>query len=180
MTEEKLFSRVVRVDAIPREGQVIAIEASPAEREELASFYRLPAIAALTATLRVEPWGRGGARVTGAVHGEVTQTCIVSLDPFPATVDEEVDVRFAPQAAANSGSVATEETQTFSLVDEDEPDPVIDGTIDLGALTAEFLALGLDPYPRKPGVAFDEERPNSQPMDSPFAALAEGNKRRSD
>ena len=30
--------------------------------------------------------------------------------------------------------------------------------IDLGALAAEFLALGLDPYPRKPGVAFDGAR----------------------
>jgi uncharacterized metal-binding protein YceD (DUF177 family) len=179
MTEERLFSRVVRVDAIPRDGQVIAIEAAPTEREELASFYQLPAIAALTATLRVEPWGRGGARVTGAVHGEVTQTCVVSLDPFPATVDEEVDVRFAPQTAANSGSMATKEPQTFSLVDEDEPDPIIDGTIDLGALTAEFLALGLDPYPRKPGVAFDEERTNLEPTDSPFAALAKGVKPKS-
>ncbi len=181
MTEEKPFSRVVRVAAIPREGQAMAIEAAPAEREELASFYRLPAIAALTATLRLDPWGQGGARVTGAVHGEVTQTCVVSLDPFPVTVDEEVDVRFAPQTGANSGSVATKETQTVSLVDEDEPDPIIDGTIDLGALTAEFLALGLDPYPRKPGVAFDEERPDSEPTDSPFAALlTEQNKRRSD
>jgi hypothetical protein len=114
------------------------------------------------------------------VHGEVTQTCVVSLDPFPATVDDEVDVRFAPQTAANSGSVATKETQTFSVVDEDEPDPIIDGTIDLGALTAEFLALGLDPYPRKPGAAFDEERGSSEPADSPFAALAERNKQRSD
>jgi uncharacterized metal-binding protein YceD (DUF177 family) len=172
MTDEKLFSRVVRVDAIPRDGQVIAIEAAPVEREELASFFKLPAIAALTATLRVEPWGHDGARVTGAVHGEVTQTCVVSLDPFPATVDEEVDVRFAPRTVANSGSVAAKEPQTFSLVDEDEPDPIIDGTINLGALAAEFLALGLDPYPRKPGVAFDEEQTNSEPVDSPFAALA--------
>jgi hypothetical protein len=171
MSEEKLFSRVVRVDAIPREGQVVTIEANPAERERLASFYRLPAIAALTATLRVEPWGRGGARVTGAIHGQVAQTCIVSLEPFPASVDEEADVRFAPRTTVNSGSTATNEAPTFSLADEDEPDPVIDGTIDLGALAAEFLALGLDPYPRKPGAVFDEERTNSEPTDSPFAAL---------
>lgn len=176
MTEEKLFSRVVRVDAIPREGQVVTIEANPAERERLASFYQLPAITALTATLRVEPRGQGGARVTGAIHGEVTQTCIVSLDPFPATVDDEVDVRFAPQTTVNSGSAATHEAQTFSLADEDEPDPVIDGTIDLGALVAEFLALGLDPYPRKPGVVFDDERTNSEPTDSPFAALLQRNR----
>ena len=46
------------------------------------------------------------------------------------------------------------ETLTVSLADEDDPDPVIDGKIDLGALAAEFFALGLDPYPRKPGVEF--------------------------
>ena len=31
---------------------------------------------------------------------------------------------------------------------------MIDGKIDLGALAAEFFALGLDPYPRKPGAEF--------------------------
>ncbi len=176
MTEERLFSRLVRVDALPREGQVVTIDATPPEREELASFYRLPAIAALTATLRVEPWGRGGARVTGAVHGKLTQTCVVSLEPFPAIVDEDVDVRFAPQTTANSRSTAAQETETFSLADEDEPDPIVDGKIDLGALTAEFFALGLDPYPRKPGAVLDEERANSEPVGSPFAALAERDK----
>ena len=176
MTEESLFSRVVRIDHLPREGQAMTIEANPAEREELALFYRLPAVTALTATLRVDPWGKGGARVTGAVHGELTQVCIVSIEPFPATVDEDVDVRFAPPTAAKSGSMATEETLTFSLADEDDPDPVIDGKIDLGALTAEFFALGLDPYPRKPGAVLDEERTNSEPIDSPFAGLAQRDK----
>jgi hypothetical protein len=60
MTETTLFSRLVRVDALPREGQVVAIEATPAEREQLASLYKLPAIAVLTATLRVDSSGRGG------------------------------------------------------------------------------------------------------------------------
>ena len=176
MTEERVFSRLVRVDALPREGRVMTIEANPAEREDLASFYKLPAIAALTATLRLDPWGQGGARVTGAVHGELTQVCVVSLEPFPATVDEDVDVRFAPRTAANPRSTAVQDTETFSLADEDEPDPVIDGKIDLGALTAEFFALGLDPYPRKPGAILDEERTNSEPTDSPFAALAQRDK----
>ncbi len=69
-----------------------------------------------------------------------------------------------------------QEAQTFSLADEDEPDPVIDGKIDLGALAAEFFALGLDPYPRKPGAVLDEERTNAEPIDSPFSALAQRDK----
>ena len=54
--------------------------------------------------------------------------------------------------------------------EEDEPDPLIDGKIDLGALAAEFFALGLDPYPRKPGVSF--EAPEDAADDSPLADLA--------
>ncbi len=123
MTEGKVFSRLVRVDALPRDGQVVTIEATPAEREELASFYRLPAIAVLTATLRLEPWGRGGARVTGAVHGELTQVCVVSLEPFPAIVDEEVDVRFAPQKAANSRSRRRRKRRCFRSPTKTSPIP---------------------------------------------------------
>lgn len=170
MTEPGPFSRVVRVDAIPRDGQTLMIEAQAAEREALASFLGLPAIAALTATLRLEPWDRGGARVSGSVHGECTQTCVVSLDPFPATVDEAVDVRFAPQTGAHSPSPGPKETQTVSLEEDDEPDPVIDGKVDLGALAAEFFALGLDPYPRKPGATFDPPT-ESREEENPFAAL---------
>ena len=38
---------------------------------------------------------------------------------------------------------------------EDPPEPIVNGAIDLGALAAEFLMLGLDPYPRKPGAVFE-------------------------
>ena len=67
----------------------------------------------------------------------------------------------------------------FSLDDEDEPDPIIEGKIDLGALAAEFFALGLDPYPRKPGASF-ELNAKPEPADSPFAVLAKRAKRGSE
>lgn len=170
MTEVQPLTRVVRIDALPREGRTVTVEASPAERQALASVHGLPAIAALTATLHVEPAGSGGARVTGAVHGELTQTCVVTLEPFAATVDEAVDVRFAQQPKEDSPRRAARETLIVSLADEDDPDPVIDGKIDLGALVAEFFALGLDPYPRKPGAVF--EPPDGVTESSlPFASL---------
>ena len=40
------------------------------------------------------------------------------------------------------------------------------------ALAAEFMALGLDPYPRKPGVAFAEIVDDEVIEESPFAQLA--------
>jgi hypothetical protein len=171
VAESAPFSRIVRVDAVPRGGQNMTIEASPAEREALASLYQVPAITALTAALRLERAGQDGVRVSGAVHGELTQTCVVSLEPFAATVDEDIDVKFAPQSEPDSASRGNGETERFSIEDEDEPDPIIEGKIDVGALAAEFFALGLDPYPRKPGVEFVAQV-DSPPADSPFAALA--------
>ena len=50
------------------------------------------------------------------------------------------------------------------------PDEITNGQIDLGALAAEFLMLGLDPYPRKPGADFSFEG-DDQDRESPFGAL---------
>ena len=53
----------------------------------------------------------------------------------------------------------------------DRPESIVDGRLDLGALATEFLILGIDPYPRKPGAVF--EAPSSADRDATaFAALA--------
>jgi hypothetical protein len=56
---------------------------------------------------------------------------------------------------------------------QDPPDPIVNGQIDLGALAAEFLALNLDLYPRKPGVMFEAANAGAEAsaIDSPFAVL---------
>jgi uncharacterized metal-binding protein YceD (DUF177 family) len=178
MTDAPPFSRRVRVDALPAGGLTQTIEASPEELAALAALNRLPAIASLTASFTVRRSGRGGARATGEVHAEVTQVCVVSLEPFAATVDEPIDVRFAPDEAAEAARRAKEDdAEMVEVGGEDPPDPIVDGKIDLGALATEFLALGLDPYPRKPGVAFDPPEAESG-QDSPFAPLAEPKKKR--
>ncbi len=165
------FSRVIRVDALPKEGQTVTIEADAAERKALAAFLKLPSIELFAASLTLVRAQSLGVRVTGAVHGELTQVCVVSLEPFAATVDEDIDVRFAPRRDDGAARRVSVETDTFSVGDEGQPDPIIDGKIDLGALAAEFFALGLDQYPRKPGVSFQlPEAPEATV--SPFSALA--------
>jgi len=179
MTDAPPFSRRVRVDALPAGGLSQTIEASPDERAALAALNRLPAIASLTASFTVRRSGRGGARVTGEVHAELTQVCVVSLEPFAASVDEPIDVRFAPgEAAETARRVKDDEAETVEVGGEDPPDPIVDGKIDLGALAAEFFALGLDPYPRKPGVAFDPPQDAQGGEESPFAALANPKEKR--
>ncbi len=179
MTTEVLFSRPARVEALPKDGLTQTIEADPAERAALAALNGLPGIAKLTAMFVLRRAGRGGVRVSGTVHAELTQTCVVSLEPFEATLDEPVDVRFAPPAeerAARRGASGAP-IATIRIDAAAAPDPIVDGRVDLGALAAEFMALGLDLYPRKPGAAFAPPAEIAT-ADSPFEALAEVGKKR--
>ena len=166
MTADVVFSRLVKVEALPRDGLTQKIEATPAERVALAADNDLADIAKLTAEFVIKRSGKG-VRVVGTVHAEVSQTCVVSLDPFPVTIDESIDVRFAQEARDRPGRA---EPEVVALDAEDAPDPIVDGKVDLGALAAEFIALALDPYPRKPGVEFAPP-PEEAPDPSPFDAL---------
>jgi uncharacterized metal-binding protein YceD (DUF177 family) len=155
MTDNE-FSRVVRVEPLPRDGIEMDIEADATEREKLAALNGLPAIAHFSASFRIKKWMRG-VEVEGELSARVTQTCVVSLEPFEIDIEEPIDVRFLPGAPADS-------------IEEDAPDPLVDGRIDLGAIASEFLTLSLDPYPRKPGVAFEPPTEADAP-DSAFARL---------
>ncbi len=154
------LSRLVAVDRLPEGGAHAKVEATPDERAALAQAFKIPAVHALTGEFRI----KGSLRrmnVAGTVRGRVSQVCVVTLEPFEADVAEGVDVDFTEHLGP--------EPEGRDEADLDRPDEIVNGKIDLGALTAEFLALGLDPYPRKPGVAFDAA-PADGP-DSPFAAL---------
>ncbi len=163
MTPESVgpLSRLVDVTNIPPQGSHAVVEATAEECTALARDFKLPAIHALKGEYRLTSSAKG-IHVSGRVSARIEQTCVVTLDPFESEIDEEVDVDFAEP----SGMPAEPPTEMHEY---EPPDEIVNGHIDLGALTAEFLALGLDPYPRKPGVNFDYQ--SDDPLDSPFAAL---------
>ena len=105
--------------------------------------------------------------VAGQVRARVAQNCVVTLEPIETTVDEPVDVIYAPAAAIGPGSAEHEQT----LSDPEPPEPLVGGKVDLGALTTEFVLLGIDPYPRKPDAAFAAPTAGDDAA-KPFAALA--------
>ncbi len=168
------LSRWVDISAVTDGGTAFRIVTSGAEREAVAASCGLPGIDALGADFLVAREGPNGARVTGSVKARVRRICVVSLEEFETDLDEPVEVRFATEAeieartAARAARLAQDENE-----EDDLPDPIFRGRIDLGALTAEILVLGLDPYPRKPGVTFAEATASvaDESEASPFAML---------
>ncbi|MBV9432041.1 MAG: DUF177 domain-containing protein [Hyphomicrobiales bacterium] len=166
--EPSLLRRDIAVADIPRPGLDIEVEANAQERAEIARCFNLVGIEALCGKFHVSTASRG-ARVRGEVTAKLRQTCVVSLDAFDAELKEPVDLAFAHEgktADLHAGQI------DISPDDEDPPEPIVDGKIDLGAVTLEFLALGLDAHPRKPGVSFTHKNNEAERPASPFAVLA--------
>lgn len=165
------FSRLVAVRDVPPLGTHVTLTAEAGERAALAKLLKLSEVKRLEARLHVKPWGRDGLAVTGEVEADVVQTCVVTLEPFDAEVREEIEVRYTAEDAG-AGDLAPGAEHEADL---DAPDVLVNGSADLGALAAEHVALGLDPYPRKPGVeASTEPAPESEPgTHRPFAGLGD-------
>jgi uncharacterized metal-binding protein YceD (DUF177 family) len=156
---------------VPEQGLDVSLSADEPTRQALAKADGLLGLAALEADFHIARQGLSRFNVTGTVRAKITQTCVLTLDPFDSDAVEDVDVDFVDSAAAAQASADANETLGALAADRDPPDPIENGTIDLGALAAEFLALGLDPYPRKPGAEF---APISDPQDAterPFDVL---------
>jgi uncharacterized metal-binding protein YceD (DUF177 family) len=160
----------VTLDEIPEAGRRFELEADLGVRAAVAKVAGLRDLPRLHASFDVTRRGADGLHVAGAVSATVGQTCVVTLEPLANEIAETVDLAFIPRRAPESSGDADEKPEPRD-VRWDDPEPLIDGRIDLGALATEFLILGLDPYPRKPGVVF-ESRADERPDPGPFAALA--------
>jgi len=146
-------------------GRRVILSPDAGAREAIAVVAGLRELPRLDASFNVVRSGAAGLHVTGTVSATVGQNCVVTLEPIESDIDEAVDLVFQP--AADNGASAD-----IGLdMDRPEIEPLIDGVVDLGALTTEFLILGIDPYPRKPGAVF--EAPTAgEPFAGPFAGLA--------
>jgi hypothetical protein len=161
----------VRLEDVPETGLHLDLVADAQVRAGLAALSGVTGIPRLEAALDVVRHGNG-LRVTGRVSATIGQTCVVTLEPLQNELDEPMDVIFAPSAGDFVAAVELEDL-TGDALDGGEPPEILtpDGTADVGAIAAEFLLLGIDPYPRKPGAEFKPPAEQGAAV-SPFAALA--------
>ena len=184
------FPRPFDVDRMSDAWVDEAIEATEAERTAIVADLGLAGLAGLAATFRLERRAGGRLAVGGRLQASITQICVVSLDPFSSLIEREIEVEFAPQAQPAAVEITPHRSRRREPPEreaaplrpvvvpgnddqDDPPDPIVNGRIDLGAITLEFLSLALDLYPRKPGVEFLDVRiGEADDADgSPFAAL---------
>jgi uncharacterized metal-binding protein YceD (DUF177 family) len=160
------WSHIIRIGEIPASGRTFKLSANDAGRAALARQLSLNRIGALEAKVFVKPWF-DGVQLDGSWSADVEQACVVTLEPVESELSGSFRVRVVP-ASSKHAPAAADLTEIDPEAD-DPPDVIEGGAVDLAAYVTEYLALEIDPYPRKPGVEF--EPPPPDPEDSPFAVL---------
>lgn len=160
---------------VPDIGERSLSETRAATAEELTELAReldILSCEAMTASYAIKPLGSGRYNFSGTLDAEVTQACVVSLEPVPARLSEAFSIELAPLETLEEEPVVVGDREVSSVADIE---PIENGRIEVGAIVFGVLSAALEPYPRKPGVEFDWIDPKLEAdpgAASPFAALA--------
>jgi uncharacterized metal-binding protein YceD (DUF177 family) len=152
--------RWVEIDQIGPTGLDSVVDANRRECAALAERMGLPAVLSLTCRFRLSRLRDGTVAARGRLAAHVLQVCVISLEEFEASVEEDFRLRFVPEGT---------ESDEFDPEADDEV-PFQGGVIDLGEAAAQQLGLALDPYPRRPGAELPETE-NPAP-NHPFGRLS--------
>ncbi|WP_295812763.1 YceD family protein [uncultured Nitratireductor sp.] len=145
----------VNVHRLSRKGMPVSIEADESECKALAATHDLLSVERFAAVLTVRPWKADGVRITGKVEADITQSCVVTLDPVTSHIEEEVSATLVPEGSRLARNEVEGGEFVLDAEGPDMPDTFLGSIIDAGALAEEFFTLGIDPYPRKPGAVME-------------------------
>ncbi len=160
---------------IPEAARRFERVATEQERAGIVEALELDGCPRLVVTYQIRSLSGGRYRVEGRIKADAIQSCVVTLDPVPQSIDEPFDVTFSPDGDEQRAGSSERE-----ILSEPDVEPLADGRLEVGRVVFELLASALDPYPRKPGVDFEQIAPQflgeneagAAATPSPFAVLA--------
>jgi uncharacterized metal-binding protein YceD (DUF177 family) len=166
---------MVSVARLPQNGMPLKLTANEKERRALAKEHDLVSVESFKAELLIKKWRKDGVKITGHVTADITQTCVVTLEPLAAQIEHEMDAVFVQEGSKLARPpLSADGEMIISYDDADLPETFSGDTIDVGGLAEEFFGLAIDPYPRRPGVVLPEALEDAEagtPKPSPFAEL---------
>ena len=95
-------SHQVNVHRLARKGMPVSIEADAGQRGALAEEHDLLSVERFVADLTVRPWKADGVRITGTVEADITQACVVTLEPVSSHIKEDVSATLVPEGSRRS------------------------------------------------------------------------------
>ena len=173
--------------------QKLRISAGEGERKALAKRLDIHQINSLSADLTLYREKGNVIHVNGLMKAHVVQSCSISADPVQTQIEETFEGWYADQdrivmlAKARHEKLGRLADSELPIMDESEdPEPLVNGMIDVGELVVQSLSLSLDSFPRRRGLEEAESvdvlvEPEGQALrKNPFEALKNWKKSKSD
>ncbi|MGB4058070.1 MAG: DUF177 domain-containing protein [Alphaproteobacteria bacterium] len=180
------WSHFVVADKIGGIPTKLALAPGVEERKRLARRAGVSDLKSLEADLTMSrDTGSNVIFISGTLTADVVQHSVISNKPVKSTVTDSFEAWYADPNQAVSFVRAKQERlaregqagETPILDENEDPEPILDGKIDVGELVAQYLCLAIDPYPQLEGENFasgDEKvtgKDGSHVYENPFAAL---------
>jgi uncharacterized metal-binding protein YceD (DUF177 family) len=165
---------MVSVARLPQNGMPLKLTANEKERLALAKTHDLVSVHSFKADLLIKKWRKDGVKITGHVAADITQNCVITLEPLDARIEHEIDAVFVQEGSKLARPPLSDDGEMIIDYDgADIPETFSGDAIDVGALAEEFFGLAIDPYPRKSGAVLSAalEVEKDTPKPSPFAKL---------
>ncbi|MEP3244876.1 MAG: DUF177 domain-containing protein [Sneathiella sp.] len=143
------FTRWINVERLGAKPVTINITASDKECKDIAKRLQIPTVHSLmmTGTLGRKE-NTGLIELKASVKASVDQSCVVSLAP----VRQEIEEEFAICYTFKKDDILVEDLDyVVGLEEDDLPELIVDGQVDVVQAMSEQVALALDPYPRAEG-----------------------------
>lgn len=158
------FTRWINVERLGAKPVTINITASDTECKDIAKRLQILAVHSLmmTGTLGRKE-GTGLIELKASIQASVDQSCVVSLAP----VRQEIEEEFAICYTFKKDDILVEDLDyVVGLEEDDLPELIVDGQVDVVQAMSEQIALALDPYPRAEGEEALLTSDNVQDLDA--------------
>ena len=149
---QNLFSYPLKLEDMGSATQKYTLNATGAELDYIGKILKLPSVKSFCSEINVRFRKKEHIiDVFGFVKSDVEQISVISLDSFIKPYYTEFSLRY------DTKMTMSEAKELDFNLDEDIPDIVENGQIDLASIAMEQLALVLEDFPRKEGEVFKFE-----------------------
>lgn len=143
-------------------------EADAAERALIAAHLDVLSCERFKVHYSLRALDRGRAALSGKLEADITQSCVVTLEPVVSRLGGPFALELWPAdelPAIGDGAI--------NPLADDEPESIENGTIDVGRIVLDCLADLIEPYPRQTGAALSwtDDKAAASPSQGPFAKL---------
>ena len=160
------ITRLYNLARLGKTGDTVELVATDEERTALAAEAELLSVPEFSARIVLRKISADRFALDYALRSSLVQACVVSLEPVTARIDRDFtrELQHKQHLKRVSGEVVI-------TPEDDGPEEIESLHFDLGGPLIEEFLLGIDPYPRAPGVEFQPPEGMDAKPESPFAVL---------